>query len=278
MHNGVWPLLNMKNMRCVFLALALALGLYSQRAQGQVVAETMSFSIICQYVTNTYYTNLAAGTVTTNSRVLSVLVNSANLVKAMAADLFRDSWTTNWPRWSGSSIVYEQNMITGNYGIFMRFMGRQTNVSSFFTNGFSTNGYANMFSVDVPSVFNGTNYASNGTNSLLPVTGGGIFIGGPKESDNLAYLTFTSSNTSFTFFGYSQGTLLNTVYDKAGNVGVVNKAQLFGAGTFSLNLTTNFLFVTTNNAVTPTNYPGLAHGSIYMAPPYHLNINPPEGP
>jgi len=278
MPNGVWPLLNMKKLRCLFLVLALALGFCSQRAQAQVVAETMTFSIICQYVTNTYVTNLSQETVTTNAHVTTVLLNSANLVKAMAADIFRTNWATNWPRWIGSSIVYEQNMETGNYGIFMRFGGRQMNVSSFFTNVFSTNGFANMFSQDVPSVFNGTNYDSNGTNSLLPVTGGGIFIGGPAASDNLAYLTFTSSNSSFNLFGYSQGTILETVFDKEGDVGKVNKAQIIGAGTFSLNVTTNFLFATTNNAVPAINYPGLAHGTIYLAPPYHLNIEPPEGP
>ncbi|HEV7924247.1 MAG TPA: hypothetical protein VGR14_02760, partial [Verrucomicrobiae bacterium] len=273
-----WPLLNMKKMRCLLVVLSLALGLCAQRAQAQVAAETMTFSIICQYVTNTYVTNLSKETVTTNAHVVTVLLNSANLVKAMAADLFRTNWTTNWPRWDGASIVYEQNLETGNYGIFMRFMGRQTNVSSFFTSPYSTNGYANMFSVDVPSVFSGTNYDSDGTNSLLPVAGGGIFIGGPPASDNLAYLTFTSSNAAFNLFGYSQGTILETVFDKEGDVGKVNKAQIIGAGTFSLNLTTNFLFVTTNNAVPATNYPGLAHGTIYMAPPYHLDIEPPEGP
>jgi hypothetical protein len=268
----------MKKLRCLFLVLALALGFCSQRAQAQVVAETMTFSIICQYVTNTYVTNLSQETVTTNAHVTTVLLNSANLVKAMAADIFRTNWATNWPRWIGSSIVYEQNMETGNYGIFMRFGGRQMNVSSFFTNVFSTNGFANMFSQDVPSVFNGTNYDSNGTNSLLPVTGGGIFIGGPAASDNLAYLTFTSSNSSFNLFGYSQGTVVNTVFDREGDVGKVVQGLIVGAGTFSLNVTTNFLRVTTNNAVPPINYPGLAHGTVYVSAPYHLNFGPPEGP
>jgi len=275
---GVWPLLNMNKMRCLFLVLAFCLALCAQRGQAQVVAETLTFSIICQYQTNTYVTNLATQTVTTNAHVQTVLLNSANLVKAMAADIFRTNWTTNWPRWAGSTIVYEQNMETGNTGIFMRFAGRQMNVSSFFTNSFSTNGYADTFSQDVPSVFNGTNFDSNGTNSLLPVTGHGIFIGGPDTSANLAYLTFTSSNSSFNLFGYSQGTIEETVFDRAGDIGKVNKAQIIGAGTFSLNLTTNFLFATTNNAVTPTNYAGVAHGTIYMAAPYHLDIEPPEGP
>jgi len=248
--------------------------LCSQRAQAQTTAQTMTFSIICQYVTNTYTTNLSTQTVTQNPRVLTVLLDSANLVKSMAVDLFN----TNWTKWQFASIVYEQNQESGNQGIFLRYWGNQTNVSSFFINSFSSNGFANMFSQDVAGAFNGTNYAVNGTNSLLPLTGGGIFIGGPDASDNLAYLTFTSVNTSFTFFGYSQGTLLNSVFDKEGDVGKVNKALLTGAGTFSLNVTTNFLSVTNATAVPPIHYNGLAHGTVNVAAAYHLNIGPPEGP
>jgi hypothetical protein len=54
--------------------------------------------------------------------------------------------------------------------------------------------------------------------------------------------------------------------------------MLVGAGTFSLNVTTNFLLVTTTNAAPPIKYVGLAHGTIYLAIPYHLDIEPPEGP
>jgi hypothetical protein len=268
----------MKKMRSLFLVLALGLGLCWQRAQGQTSAQTLTFSIICQYVTNTYTTNLSTHTTNEDRHVVTVLLNSANLVKAMAADMFSTNWATNWPRWAGASIVYEKNLESGNQGIYLRIAGRQTNVSSFFTNGFSTNGFANMFSQDVDSVFHGTNYDTIGTNSLLPLTGGGIFIGGPGASDNLAYLTFTSTDTSFTLFGYSQGTVVNTVFDREGDVGKVVQGLIVGAGTFSLNVTTNFLRVTTNNATPPINYPGLAHGTVYVTAPYHLNFGPPEGP
>jgi len=274
MRNGVRPVLNMNKMRSVFLVLALGLGLCSQRAQGQTTAETMTFSIICQYVTNTYVTNLSTQTVVKTQHVVTVLLNSANLVKAMAIDMLGAKWTN----WAGASIVYEQNAITGNTGIYIRLLGRQTNVSSFFFNEFSTNGYEDMFSHDVSSAFVGTNYCVTSTNSQLPLTGNGIFIGGPSVSDNLAYLTFTSTNTSFTLFGFSEGTLLNTVYDREGDITKVNRSQIIGAGTFSLNVTTNYLRVTTNNAAPAINYPGLAHGTIYLAAPYHLDFGPPEGP
>ncbi len=233
---------------------------------------TLTFSIICQYVTNTFTTNYAPLVITEHTNVETVLLNSANLVKAMAIDLFTNKWTN----WAGATIVYEQNQITGNQGIFLRLLGKQTNVSPFFTNGFSSNGFANAFSVDVPSVFNGTNWATNGTNSILPLTGR-VTIQNPPVTANLAYLTFTSTNTAFTLFGYSQGSLLETIYDKEGDLAQVNKAMIVGAGTFSLNLTTNFLRVTNSTAVPPTNYAGVAHGTVYMAIPYHLNIDASEG-
>jgi hypothetical protein len=273
MPDGVYPVLNMKKMRCLFLVLALGLSLCSQRAQGQTSAQSMTFSIICQYVTNTYTTNLSTHTTNQDQRVQTVLLNSGNLVKAMAIDMFG----TNWPKWQFASIVYEQNLESSNQGIYLRYQNKQTNVSSFFTNGLSTNGFANMFSQDVPGLFNGTNYAMDGTNSILPLTGR-VPTQSPTVSDDLAYLTFNSANTSFTLFGYSQGSLLNTVFDKKGDVGKVVKAQIIGAGTFSLNVTTNFLHVTNATAAPAINYSGLAHGTVNVNLPYHLNIGPPEGP
>jgi hypothetical protein len=269
----------MKKMRSLFLVLIVVFGLCAERAQGQTTAMTMTFSIICQYVTNTFTTNYSPLVITEHTNVQTVLLNSANLVKAMAVDLFGTKWTN----WSPATIVYEQNQITGNEGIFLRYLGKQTNVSQFFTNGLSPDGYSNTFSADVPLVLNGTNWVTNATGSTnLPLMGR-VSIQNPPVTANLAYLTFTSANTSFTLFGYSQGSLLNTVYDKEGDTALVNKAMIVGAGTFSLNLTTNFLRVTTNTTGVPTNYTpainygGVAHGTVYMAIPYHLNIDASEG-
>ncbi|HTA29519.1 MAG TPA: hypothetical protein VK731_03500 [Candidatus Cybelea sp.] len=234
---------------------------------------TMTFSIICQYVTNTFTTNYSPLVITEHTNVETVLLNSANLVKAMAIDLFGTKWTN----WAPATIVYEQNQNTGNEGIFLRYLGKQTNVSPFFTNLLSGYGYSNTFSADVPLVFNGNNLATNATGStILPLTGR-VTIQNPPVTANLAYLTFSSSNTSFTLFGYSQGSLLNTIYDKEGDTALVNKAMIVGAGTFNLNVTTNFLLVTNSTAVVPKYYGGVAHGTVYMAIPYHLNIDASDG-
>src|ERR1700678_1545079 len=117
----------MKKMRCLFLVLALGFGWCSQRAQGQTSEQALSFSIICQYVTNNINTtNPTTKIVTQHFLEQTVFLSSANLVKAMAIDLVG----TNWMRWAGSTIEYEVNMANGNQGIYLRLNGKQTNVSS----------------------------------------------------------------------------------------------------------------------------------------------------
>jgi hypothetical protein len=272
-------------------------------------------------VTNTFTTN-HDGEVFTDQHVLTVIIDTPNIIKALAIDMFTNGWTN----WSGASLVYEQNMITGNQGLYLRFniANRQTNVTKYFVNSFSTNGYANMFSKEVTNAFVGSlfpAFSTNGYTSVytqdpdnsyddtnfppgtLPLAGEFGYNGVPNGNayDNLAYMTILTSNISLSLFGYSQGTLIRSVYDKEGDVGTVDKAQIVGAGTFSLNLTTNFLFRTngypistnyTHNGgsiftnvvvvtnVTPWNYGiGIAHGTVMVGGTiYRLNIEPPEGP
>jgi hypothetical protein len=301
---GSVPEMNMKQMRCLFLVLALGSGWCAQRSQAQTIAQRISFSIICQYVTNTYNTN-AEGTGYENQTITTVLINTPNLVRAIAVDLFWTNnvttWTTNWEFWSQATINFEQTLSDGHQGIFLRYGKVQTNIDRFFTNTSSFNGFSNMFSQCVPTVFGGTNYTVSGTNpSTLPLNGGHDYLVNSGQisnnyaaSDNLAYLAFSSTNTSFTLFGYSQGSLTNVGHDSAGQLVKVPQGPIYGAGTFSLNLTTNFLrfddgfllyydlahgVVTTRtatNTVPATNFVGLAHGSVNLGQPYNVDV---EGP
>jgi hypothetical protein len=321
--------MNMKKMRYLFLVLALGFGLCAQRAQSQTVGQPMTFSIICQYVTNIYTTNASTKEIYQNQLLTTVLLSSANLIKAMIVDTFwrnnATTWQSNFTYWSASTLSYEENMITGNQGIYLVHGTNQLNVTSFFgTNIFSTNSVANMFAQDATNVFSGTIYPAISTNgyanllsgagstnfddaiipdSTLPLSGGyGFFYtNSPATSnnyaayDNLAYLTFNSSNISFNLFGYSQGALVIAAYDN-NLLGKVDQGQIVGAGTFNLNLTTNFLRLTSNfvyyvnlsadvttnhtvtNAIPATNYSGLAHGTVFVGKPFRLNFGPPEGP
>jgi hypothetical protein len=299
----------MKKMRFLFLALALSLGWCAGRAQGQTIAQTMTFSVICQYVTNTYTTN--GGIVSMGQHLNTVALTSANIVRAIAADVFGTGWTN----WESATLFYEENMTNGNQGIFLYYKGNQTNVSRYFTSSTSTNGFANMFSKDVPNVFGGTIYPTLSSNSYvdlvsqdpinphpetnfpggsLPLSGVYGYGNGPVATayDDLAYVTLTTRNTSFTLFGYSQGNLFNAIYDQEGHVGIVDAALIAGAGTFSLNLTSNLLFITngyplstnitprgTNivlatNVVLATNLFGVAHGTLTVGTRYRLAEGP----
>jgi hypothetical protein len=299
----------MKKMRCLFLTLALGLGWCAGRAQGQVIAQTMTFSVFCQYVTNTYTTN--AGIVFTDPHVNTVALTSANIVRAIAAEVFGTGWTN----WESATLFYEENMTNGNQGIFLYDKGRQTNVSQYFTSVASTNGFANMFSRDVTNVFGGTIFPTLSSNSYvnilsedatnpdagtnfpvgsLPLYGTYGYGNGPVATayDDLAYVTLNTSNTSFTLFGYSQGNLFRATYDDEGHQGIVDSALIAGAGTFSLNITSNLLFITngyplktnitataTNivvatNVVPATNVLGVAHGTLTVGTRYRLAEGP----
>jgi len=231
----------------------------------------MSFSVLCQYVTNySSTTNLTTQVVTHYVALETVLLNSANLVKAMAIDLLN----TNWTQWAGAAIVYEVNMANGAQGIYMRLDGRQTNVSSFFGNNLT-----NIFSQNVNNVFTGSNYATS-----LPLGGNdndqsNTEVTNVNFSGNLAYLTFASGNVSFDLFGYSQGPVVHgsgyldgKLYER-----YLQEAEIVGAGTFTLNVTTNIYLIATTNG-TPTNYTGVAHGTVFLGVPYFLTNGPPSGP
>jgi hypothetical protein len=270
--NGILPDLNMKKMRCLFLVLALGFGLCAQRVQGQVSEQLMTFSIVCQYVTNSLtVTNSKTQVVTHNDSIQTVILNTGNVVKAVVLQKFG----TNWMSWAPASILYEINLLTGNEGIYLRHAGIQTNISDLFGNSFT-----NMFSQNVNSVFIGTNSPTS-----LPL-GGDLNDENPENVTNidrfanLAYLTFSTSNIAFNLFGYSQGNIVHgsgyldhVLYARYLPVG-----QVFGAGTFSLNLTTNIYRVTTPDGSPATNYTGVAHGSVYLGTAYFLPIGPPEGP
>ena len=265
----------------------------------------MLFSIICQYSTNIYSTNIAAHAtndlLTQNGLLDTVIVNSANIVKAIALDKFG----TNWVDWNPADICYEMNLNTGNQGIYLVQNSpsgfKQTNISSYFGN------FTNMFSEQAASVFLGTNYAvgtnfaTGSTNSTLPVIGGWSYYKGTTNfnitniptstdfvfSDNLAYLTLATSNLSFSLFGLSQGSLVDvggyynkTLYGTSVSGIKADEAYITGAGTFFLNATTNIYRSTLPSSIPDANFfvSGLAHGTVYVMKPYYLGFGPPEGP
>jgi hypothetical protein len=265
----------MKRLRYLVMALVLGLG-FALRAPAQTVAQNLTISLICQYVTNDFTNNYPALDITNrHQEIVTVLIDTANLVKAMAIDLegrTNSDNATNWLQWAGAAIVLEQNMITTNQGIFLRKGLKQTNVSPFFGSSFT-----NLFSQDISTVFVGTNYATS-----LPLLGGysntldGASVTNFSTVGNLAYVNFSSSNTSFNLFGFSQGNLINVFGRSSGTLysNTVNRSLITGAGTFSLNVTTNVYLDPSTNTV-PAYYTGIAHGTVNVNAPYFLNIPGP---
>jgi len=262
----------MKKTRYIFLVLSLAFGLCANRSQGQTTVQNLTFSIICQYVTNfATVTNSTTGAVTQFEELNTVIVNTANIAKEIAVQKFG----TNWTKWSPANIFYEVNSDTGAEGIFLRREGIQTNVSELFGNSFN-----NFFSQDVNSVFVGTNFATS-----LPL-GGDLnnqtadMLTNINHFANLADLSFATANVSFNLFGFSQGQIVHAGGFVGGQLHqrYLDEGEFIGAGTFSLNVTTNIFGVPTTNGSPATNYNGVAHGTMYVGVPVFFNISPPEGP
>lgn len=294
----------MKKLQHLLLVLILGFAWSGQRVEGQTLAQAMTFAVICQYATNTYYTN-ASGEIVQDKMATTAYIDSANIVKAIAVQDF----PTNWPKYAASALYYQVNVVNGNQGIFMRGAWGQTNVTSYFTGtnvfpgeciGSFINTPEDWFTAFATNAFVGTNIA--GTN--IPVIGGLNYFASTKSSTpfasnniseyTLAYLTFATSNTAFNLFGYSQGKLLTVLHTVGGTqyTNYLNEALISGAGTFSLNLGTNFLFrysgeTVTNgaivstvvtNVIAPQIYTGVAHGTVHFGAPIFLNVSYPEGP
>jgi hypothetical protein len=268
--DGFSPGLNMKKMRYFIAALAFGFDLSAAHVHAQTTGQTLTFSIICQYVTNVVTTNAAAG-ITNDERILAtVLVDTANIKRAIGIDLAGTNWVKEW---YPASIVREVNLTNGNEGIFYRHGTNQINISERFF-GLS---FTNEFTYQVPSFFGATNY-----DTTLPVKGGWIYmhptntITNFTQCDGLYFMSFNSSNLQFNLFGDGQGTEAEAgghVDGKLYELPTVS-TEITGAGTFNLNLTTNIYLTPTTNG-TPAFLSGLAHGTIVISAPYYLAIPGP---
>jgi hypothetical protein len=262
----------MKKLRVLFLAAAFAFGLGANRAQGQTMVQNLTFSIICQYVTNFLnVTNITTGNITSYEELDTIVVNTANVIKAIDLQKFG----TNWTQWYPANIFYEVDLTTGAQGIYLRREGVQTNVSEYFGTCFS-----NYFSQNADTALAVTNYAANSLplggnpNDQTPALTTNI-----NHFANLAYLSFTNTNMSFSLFGFTQGQIVltggyfdGTFYKHYSDVG-----ELISAGTFTLNVTTN-VFNTNTTLYPAIHATGIAHGTIYIGTPVFFPFGAPEGP
>src|ERR1017187_4346140 len=197
-------------------------------ARGQILYQRLSFSIFGQYTTNVAVTNSTNPLSVNEANVLkTVLMTSANLVKAMALDFAG----TNYASWTGSYLEREINMTNGAEGIFLcRTTAPVTNydVSRYFNYSFTNNfaskaalgshfaGITNF--INTPRSFYPTNFspANNplvGDNIYLRKTGN---ITNTWSGSGLYYVEFYTTNLQFNLLGYGNSTSIDPVelFDK----------------------------------------------------------------
>jgi hypothetical protein len=268
----------MNKIRFRFFVAGVSLVLAAGGLQAQTSYQTLSFSLVGEYQTNTFVTNNSIRRTNETLVIHPILIDTDHIVKSIAVDLEG----TNWLVWNGASLFREVNLTTGAEGIFLRRGTNQTNISAFFdtsfTNNFTgylgnyiglvTNGFTNSFTND--SITN-----SSPTNEAL--LGGTIYNFGQTNSTTnyltsagLYTLSFFSSNVQFNAFGVGSGTLVNVIGDKGGtHYRVPINTEAIGiAGAFYLNTTSNIFDLGTDEGTNlPIYVTGPLHGGISTGPP-----------
>ncbi len=299
----------MNKIRFVFFAAGAALALAASGLHAQTSIQRLTFSLLADYQTNIFYTNLAnpAGPLTNeNSRIRTVLIATGNVVKALAVDLEGTNWTT----WAGSVLVREVNLTNGNEGIFLRKNGIQTNVSSFFGGSFSNNftgeltnefpalntnwaiaftniitnvdtngGITNIFTNVFTNSF--TNSFSNNFSLETPLVRGALRMTDPTNTTTnvvttagLYFISLNTTNLKFNLLAVGDGAVTHVGGRVDGTFyeRPVNYQLLGTAGFFDLNTTTNVF----DEGINPPGYlTGTIRGTFSTLPPFFAEIPGP---
>lgn len=252
----------------------------------QISVQRLTISLLASYQTNTFATNTSGASPLTNtySKIKTVLIGTANVIKAIAVD----AEGTNWSLWAGAELVREVNLTNGNEGIFLRKGTNNFNVSNYFVGSFSNNftsGWSNAFPGATNHIYGQTNIAINGvTNNAAPsfelvqgsirMTGPTNFVTNDVKTDGLYFLSLNTTNIKFNVIGAGDG----EVQTVAGHIDgtlfsrPVNSEVIGSAGTYFLNVTTNIFDTGTD---TPVYVTGPVRGTVVVGTP---NFSPITGP
>lgn len=275
----------MNRIRIGFLIACAAFFTASSHLHAQTAVQRITVSLIGQYQTNAFFTNLPSAPnswTSEHSLLRTVLITTANVIKSLAVDIDNTSFTN----WTGSVLVREVNLTNGHSGIFLRKGVNQTNVSSFFGNSFSNDfmaGLSNAFPGYTNNISGQTNGLLTGTNVPIPQTQ--IFRGylntDPVGSTNIVtnytttsglyFISLNTTNIKFNVVGVGSGAI--TRISGGTSPGFPIASPLIGAaGSYYLNLETNLYDMGTNP---PGFVTGPIHGTINFGAPYYLNISGP---
>jgi hypothetical protein len=258
----------MKSIRIFLAILAVGCGLASTAAFGQSTRQNLYFSLYGQYVKTT--TNEALHV--ENSTFRSVLIDTANVVRAIIVDEFGPEYVN----WTSSSLLLRINANNGEEGIFLNNGAQEHDVSKYFTNSYGLC-FSNHFTTQLGLAFPGLiqNFTSNNPSFSNTNSSGAVVInsGVTNTSSEVAkhvqtagtyFISLATSNLQFNLFGVSLALYGDGLYTdiKSGT----NNVLLFDGpmnvlGAFQLNTQTNLL------VTPPTFYSGPMRGIFTLYQP-----------
>jgi len=229
----------MNKIRLKVFVVCAAVVLAAGGLHAQTSIQNLTFSLLAQYQTNIIGTN----TENQDDRIHTILITTHSVIKAIAVDL----QGTNWTNYGSGELVREVNLTNGHEGIFLHINGtNQTNVSSFFGGSFTNNFMGAL-----------TNEFPGATNNFVPpflLDRGTILASGSTLTTNfirtagIYYLSLNTTNLKLNLVGVGDGyvtnltgTLDGTVYERP-----IDWQYLGTAGTFYINMATNFFDLGTN--------------------------------
>jgi hypothetical protein len=254
--------------RIPFIALmAFALGLMGVNARAQSTYQNIAFSVQGQFETATNDVPSEPNTTFENLHLL--LFTSANVVHAIAVDVFG---TEQWTNWAAAGLLRRVNLVTGEERIYLSRGGTNViDVSSFFSGSYVSN-FMSGTRTGFPSATN--NFTADNPDPYQP-----LFSGTNGNYFNSAGLYFISLNTTnlkmnlvganFSFLG--NGILHNFKGVQGGTnySGEVQNEVISVVGTYSWNRSTNLLNVGSG----PTDfYSGPARGNVTVRDPSYSTL------
>ncbi len=258
----------MNYMRTLAAMLACCAALCVQRSSAQVAAQRIGLDLTIHYQTDLFVTNVAAMATNEASLIRPAYVDANDVIRAIRLD-----WGPNVTNWYGSTLLREVNLATGAEGIFLRLNGKQTNVSSYFTNIFGPS-YSNDFKSQVLDWFPAM---TNDFTVPLPLERGVVRFrpaGATTNytlSEDFFFSSFNSTNIKFNLVGFGVVTPA-VVTGRLNGVFYSNVVDEFNAtmlGTLQHNLGTNLQ----NKPGVPSDFAGgTAIGFFGVGKPVYLAI------
>jgi hypothetical protein len=277
----------MNKVRFLFALICAAFVLSSHQVQAQTVIQALTFRLIGEYQTNVVGTNVANTQTNIHEFTPTILITSANVVRALAVEIGGLEWTN----WGSSYLVLERNLATGAEGIYLRTNGVQTNVSQYFGYCFNDNFTANLTNF-FPGVNNFTGVTNSITTNDITATYSTNYIP-PVELDRgwvyqrtdtntsvlgahygVHFISLNTKNLQFNLVGTSYGLRTNVSgrYDGATYSEPILGETITSSGIFSLNTTTN---IQGTGANPPVYLGGPIHGVLTVDQPYFYPIPGP---